>query len=208
MGAAIRCGVVALLLASASSNSACGGSGRRSAAVGLYFEDVTFASAALGGPLRPEHLPDVRAAARAEVVRAFKGLRVSVSGRRDARYRVAVVQQLRDRRQRAAMFVAGESRAVAGFGGIGAVNFSLLASAAVSCAPAGATVETLVAAIGRGVGRAAAHEFAHQLLPTTMIHATRDVRSYEYYAASRCEQYFGDMHWDQAGPLLRARFGG
>ncbi len=120
---------------------------------------------------------------------------------------MAVLQAVRDSRFTTEMFVAGESRAISGVGGQGAVNFSLLASAALSCAPPGADRRALLEAIGRGVGRAAAHEFAHQLLPTAPIHDSTDVESYEYGAAGRCEQYFGPVHWDLAGPLLRKRLG-
>jgi hypothetical protein len=103
--------------------------------------------------------------------------------------------------------VAGESRAVSGFGGAGAVNFEMLASSAVAYAPDGADRTALLAAIGRGVGRAAVHEFVHQLLPRAPIHDSSDVASYEYHSAARAEQYFGDMHWDLAWPLLQKRIG-
>ena len=65
----------------------------------------------------------------------------------------------------------------------------------------------LIAAIGRGLGRGAVHELTHQLLPKAPIHATRDPRSYEYRSAARPEQFFGDLRWDLARPLLQARFG-
>lgn len=187
--------------------AACDRPPQRAVSAGFYFEPVSFASAALGEPLRPEELTVIEAVARAELARAFDGLRIAFSARRDARYRVVVVPQVRDPRLRAEMFVAGESRAVRGFGGQGAVNFSLLASGAVGCAPRGASRTAIVEAIGRGVGRTAAHEFAHQLLPGAPIHASRDVTSYEYPAAGRCQHYFGPMQWDIAGPLLRRRLG-
>ena len=95
-----------------------------------------------------------------------------------------------------------------GVGGQGAVNFSLLAAGALSCVPVGASRADVLAAIGRGVGRAAVHELTHQLLPTAPLHDTRDRASYEYASAGRCEQYVGEMHWDLAGPLLVRRLGG
>lgn len=196
-----------LVLAGIVASGGCGAGGARVIDAGFSFDRVTFASALLGGALTPSQLVAVEAEARAELDRAFSGLRIRVSDRRDARYHVMVLQQIRDGRSRSSMFVAGESRAIRGIGGRGAVNFSLLASAALSCAPQDAPLEVLLEAIGRGVGRAAAHEFAHQFLPTTPIHASRDRGSYEYYAAGRCQQYFGPMHWDLAGPLLRERFG-
>ena len=64
----------------------------------------------------------------------------------------------------------------------------------------------LIEAIGRGVGRAAVHEFTHQLLPRAAIHSA-NIRSYEYTSAARPEQYFGDMQWDLALLLLQQRLG-
>jgi hypothetical protein len=180
----------------------------RAVTAGFYFEPVTYASRRLGGALTGADLPIIEAVARDELARAFAGMRLDLTGGRDARYRVAVAQEVRDRRSTPGMFVAGESRAITGVGGQGAVNFSLLASAALSCAPEGADRQVLLEAIGRGVGRAAAHEFAHQLLPLVPIHESKDVASYEYGSAGRCQQYFGPMHWDLAGPHLRARLGG
>lgn len=187
-------------------SAGCGGRAERVVSAGFSFEPISFSSAVIGGPLTPSHLAAIERTARAELEHAFAGLRVSVSDRSDTRFHVAVRQQIRDVRT-PSMFVAGESRAVRGLGGRGAVNFSLLASAALSCAPNGAVVDVLLEAIGRGIGRAAAHEFAHQFLPSAPIHATKDRASYEYATASRCEQYFGPMHWDLAGPLLHERLG-
>lgn len=202
-----RSSLAALAFASVVALAGCGDGAARVIDAGFSFDQVTFASALLRGALTPSQLAVVEAEARAELDRAFSGLRIRVSDRRDTRYHVMVLQQVRDGRT-PSMFVAGEARAMRGVGGRGAVNFSLLASAALSCAPVDAPVDVLLDAIGRGVGRAAAHEFAHQFLPTAPIHASRDRGSYEYYAAGRCEQYFGPMHWDLAGPLLKARFGG
>jgi hypothetical protein len=93
------------------------------------------------------------------------------------------------------------------FGGNGAVNFTLLAGYAESYAPADAGRAAVVTAIGRGVGRAAVHEFAHQLLGTARIHDSDDQQSYEYGSAARPEQYYGEMHWAGAWPTLCERFG-
>lgn len=198
----LTCGVVAALAVVALS-AGC----RRSVSAGLFFEPVAFSASAVGGALTADDLQVIDAVARAELRQAFAGLRIVLSDSRDARFRVAVVQQLTDPALKAQMFVAGESRALRGFGGSGAVNFSLLATNALSCAPADASRQVLLEAIGRGVGRAAAHEFAHVLLRTAPIHDSTDVESYEYASAGRCQQYFGPMHWDIARPWLRARLG-
>ena len=115
------------------------------------------------------------------------------------------MQTVRDERLSWGGSVAGQSRGLAGLGGGGLVNFKLLANGAVVYAPDDLDRSGIVEAIGRGVGRSAAHEFAHQLLPHAPLHQSRDRASYEFYAANRPEQYFGEMRWDVAGPLLRAR---
>jgi len=78
----------------------------------------------------------------------------------------------------------------------------------MSYAPDDADRAALVAAIGRGVGRTAVHEFTHQLLPRAPIHDSRDEQSYEFRSAARSAQYFGPMRWDLARPMLQRRLGG
>lgn len=179
----------------------------RRAALGFWFEPVSYASPVLEGPVTPGDLAIIEAIARAELATAFQGMNIVVSDRRDARYGVQVVQDLLDQRMRTRkVSVAGESRVVRGFGGRGAVNFAYMAGAAIVYAPASASRREVIEAIGRGIGCAAVHEFTHQLLPDVQIDGTQDRLSYEYGAASRIEQYFGTLHWDLAGPLLAARF--
>ena len=150
-------------------------------------------------------LAAVEDVARGELARAFAGLPIRVTARRDATYRVRVVQAVHDPRMRGRWGVAGASHAVPGLGGRGEVSFDFLAGGATAMAPEQATRAAIVAAIGRGIGRTAVHEFTHQLLPQAPIHDSRDVRSYEFDSAARREQYFGEMHWDLARPLLVAR---
>lgn len=178
----------------------------RTRQVGFWFEPVAYESPRLGGSLTSDELTTVARVARAELVGAFTGFNVVISDRRDAPYRVRVVQDLRDERMERDAWIAGESRALS-FGGTGAVNFMFLANGAMVYAPDHATRDELVDAIGRGIGRAAAHELAHALLPKADIHNTSDRRSYEFDSAARVEQYFGDMRWDVAGPLLSQRLG-
>lgn len=174
---------------------------------GFWFEPVTYDSPALGGSVTAQEKEVIASIALSELTQAFAGLRIRFSDRRDAMYRIRVVQELRDLRFLRQVGVAAESRAVAGFGGHGAVSFSWIASSAIGYAPPDADRATIVAAIGRGIGRAAVHEFTHQLLPTTPIHDSTDVRSYEYRSAARREQYYGPMQWDLAWPLLQQRIG-
>jgi hypothetical protein len=174
---------------------------------GFWFERVAFQSARLDGPLTSADLATVEDVARGELARAFAGLPIRVSGRRDARYRIRVVQAVHDPRLRGRWGVAGASHAVPGLGGQGEVSFEFLAGGATASSPEQASRAEIVAAIGRGIGRTAVHELTHQLLPQAPIHDSRDIRSYEYDSAARREQYFGDMRWDLAWPLLVARLG-
>jgi hypothetical protein len=174
--------------------------------LGFWFEDVSFESPVLGGRLTPTDMQTIEATARAELDTAFRGLNVVVSPHRSARYRVQVVQDVLENRLSRRSSVAGESRAVPWLGGLGSVNFSYFAAGAIVYAPPDATRDEIIAGIGRGLGRGAVHEFAHQLVSEKDVHGSRDRGSYEYYAASRVEQYYGPMHWDTAGPKLKERF--
>lgn len=174
---------------------------------GLWFDEVTFSSNRLGEPLTPGEVATIEAVARAEVREAFRGLRITLSGRHDATYTLHVMQEVLDLRFKRAVGVAGQSRGIAGFGGTGSVSFNFLANGAMALAPDDATRAELVAAVGRGIGRTAVHEFTHQILPTAPIHGSRDDESYEFTSAARRAQYYGPMHWDFARPLLERRLG-
>jgi hypothetical protein len=106
---------------------------------------------------------------------------------------------------RRTMTYAGESRAVAGFGGSGAVNFEYVANGAMVFSLASATRAEVIETIGRGVGRVAIHEFLHQLLPKAPIDSSRDIHSYEGNTAAMAEGYYGELRWDLAAPLLKER---
>ena len=144
--------------------------------------------------------------ARAEIADAFKDYDVTVTGNHHARFKVAVLASLKDQRMlRRQSTYAGESRAVAGFGGSGAVNFEYVANGAMVFSPEHAARSTVIEAIGRGIGRVAIHEFLHQLLPKHAIDGSPDPRSYEGNTAAIAEGYYGDLHWDVAGPWLKER---
>jgi hypothetical protein len=174
---------------------------------GFWFEDVAFSSGKLGGPITRQEMDALISIARAEVRGAFSGLNITFTDRRDTAYRVRVVQELRDQRSRRLVYIPAESRAASGLGGQGIVSFSWLASSAVVYAPEDADRAMMIEAIARGIGRTAVHEFVHVLFPHVAIHDSKDIRSYEYHSAARREQYFGDMHWDLARPLLQERLG-
>jgi len=172
---------------------------------GFWFEPVAFRSARLGGALTADDRATIEDVARGELSRAFADLPIRFSARREATYRIRVVQAVHDPRMRGRWGVAGASHAVPGLGGQSEVNFDFLAGGATANAPEAATRAEIVAAIGRGIGRTAVHELTHQLLPQAPIHDSRDTRSYEYDSAARREQYFGEMHWDLARPWLEER---
>ena len=174
---------------------------------GLWFDDVAFSSNRLGESLTPAEIATIEDVARAEVRDAFRGLSITLSARHDAPYTLRVAQEVLDRRFKRDVGVAGQSRGIAGFGGSGVVSFDFLANGAMAWAPDDATRAEMVAAIGRGVGRTAVHEFTHQMLPTAPIHDSRDDQSYEFASAARRAQYYGRMHWDLAWCLLQQRFG-
>ena len=174
---------------------------------GFWLERLTYDLIGLGGPLTPRELALVETAALDEIRRAFAGVAVRVSPRRDARYIVTVVPHLYDLRVRRTSEVFGNARAMRGFGGRGAVNFYAVASAAAAYAPQDATRQDVIGAIGRGVGRVAIHEFTHLFLPRVPIDATDDPLSYEYGHAARREQYYGELRWGFARPILLREFG-
>jgi hypothetical protein len=179
--------------------------GPRPVELGFWLERVSFSSPRIGGSLSTNDLKTIDAIARSEIEHAFERFDVTVTTNRNARYRVTVLPELKDNRLRRSGTYAGESRAVAGFGGSGAVNFEFVASGAMVFAPDDADRTAVIEALGRGVGRVAIHEFAHQLLPKKAIHDSRDRDSYEGNSPALIEGYFGDLHWDIAGPWLEAR---
>lgn len=192
-----RCLIVAIGLAVLATGASCSlldRSDRRGVDAGFWFEPVKYDSRKLGGPVTAQEIERIASTARSELSHAFAGFPITFSDRRNATYQVHVVQELRDLRFRRDVWIAGESRAVPGFGGRGAVSFSFLADGAIAYSAADASRTSMLEAIGRGIGRSAVHEFTHQLLPSTPIHASTDVQSYEYASATRREQYFGAMH--------------
>ena len=171
----------------------------RGAEFGFWFDPITFDAPRLNGPITAGEMATIESIARAELAAAFRGLPIVFSERRrQARYHVRVVQDLHGG--------AGQSQANRTFGGSGAVSFAFLATGALWHAAPDDDRAAIIAAIGRGIGRTAVHEFVHQLFPTTGIHS-KNVRSYEFGSAARREQYHGSLEWDLARPLLEKRFG-
>jgi hypothetical protein len=175
----------------------------RVAEAGFWFDGVTFDLPVgdverIGGPVRPDEQRQIEAIARSELATAYAGLRIRFTSQPPATYRVSVVQDIPGR----ALPVAGASRRLPLGGGIGEVSFRTLGSQAVANAPADASRALIIEAIGKGIGRTAAHELAHQLLDHVNLHDTKDPDSYENGISNRPSQFYGTLHWAFARPLL------
>lgn len=177
----------------------------RPAELGFWIERVSFQSPRIGDPITSEEFGTIDRVAREEIATAFKDYDVTITTNHDARFKVAVLAELKDQRLKRSGVNAGESRAVAGFGGSGAVSFEYVANGAMVFSPEHAARATVIEALGRGVGRVAIHEFLHQLMPKAPIHDSKDVRSYEGNSPALLDGYFGELHWGIARPWLDER---
>lgn len=179
---------------------------------GFWFDDrLTFEMATskrFGGPLTADERERITHVAREEVAHAFREFRIRITDTKQAFYRVGVEQMLTAVGVKTTgrwSGAAGQSNVFGPLGGSGAVSFYMIASQAAAFAPQAASRADLVDAIGRGIGRAAVHEFAHQILPRGPMHITTDERSYEFVSSNRPAQYFGEMHWSVAREALLER---
>lgn len=190
-------GIACLFLA-----TACG---PRPVVLGFWIENVAYQSPRIGAPLTTTEFARIDQVAGTEIAKAFTDYDVTITDDRNARYKVAVLPRLRDERLIRGGTYAGESRAIAGFGGSGAVNFEYVANGAMVFAPESASRAEVIDAIGRGVGRVAIHEFLHQLLPKSPLHDSQDPRSYEGNSPALREGYFGELRWGIAQPWLNGK---
>jgi hypothetical protein len=185
---------------------------------GFWWDDTSFVLSVddarkIGGPLSEEELTLIQATSRDEVRRAFAGLRINITTRPDTFWRVAVVgKPLTTTRNRTTspFSAAGESRVFGPLGGSGSVAFAILAHNAIEYAPDGASREQILEGIGRGIGRAGVHELAHQALGLdnlSSIDNRTDENSFEYANADHPSQYYGELRWTTAWPVLEQKFG-
>jgi hypothetical protein len=182
---------------------------RAAPVAGFWYEDGSLAlpagaAAALGSALTPEEMTTVKRLSRAELQRSFSGLRIIVTDRRDAFWRVAVVRSLRSR---GPLPNAGQSIAFGLLGGSGYLAFTTLAASGMRYAPPGASRQAILDGIARGIRRAAAHEFSHQILGAAAVHSRDDRDSFEYFTSDRASQYYGELHWTTAWPRLTQKVG-
>ena len=199
-------GIVVILMAAAWLLVA----GSRSATTELafWFEPIhsdarTALPERLAGDISADDMKVIESVSREEIARAFDLYPISIVGRAAVQYHVRVTDGLDSRTGGSA-----ESYVFPGLGGQGFVNFRSIAFGAINHAPANVTRDQIIAGIGRGIGRAAVHEFTHQLLGRQApIDSSKDIDSYEYGSTDRRAQYYGPIRWDLAEPLLRQKFG-
>ena len=162
----------------------------------------------LGGPLTQADIETIKRVSGAELERAFAGLRIRFTDEGRGFWRVRVVPSVvrHGLNGRAIQSAAGVSYALGPLGGGGYLNFTTLALKAVAYAPPRASREDIVVALGRGLGRSAVHEFTHLILGARPAHSD-DEGSYEFDSADRVSQFYGELRWAVARPLLEQRLG-
>ena len=198
-------GVLLGSLVAAAGSSACSANTPPSA--GFWYEDGAFTLPAdlasrLGGPLAPGEIETIKRVSLDELRQAFARLRVTVTAAPPALWKVRVVDVVP---QQGGLPTAGQSMSLGVMGGNGWVGFQTLTLSAVNHAPAGTVRRQVIEGIGRGIGRAAAHEFAHQILGRAMPDDKADSGSYDYFTSDRPSQFYGELHWAGAWPLLQQK---
>jgi hypothetical protein len=216
--ATVLIGAIAVLVVTVTSAVIAWRASNATIEAGFWWDDAPFAlspddATKIGGPLTADELETIEAISRDEVRRAYADLRINITDRQGAFWRVAVVgaplTMTRNRTTYPFSF-AGQSRVFGPLGGSGSVAFAILAHNAIEYAPAGASRQRIVDGIGRGIGRAAIHELAHQALGLDNLSSLdnrTDPDSYEYGNADRPSQYYGELTWTTAWPVLVEKFG-
>jgi hypothetical protein len=179
--------------------------------VGFWYEDfpLTFSdsvNAALGGPLTEDDAHNIKRRSVEELKHAFGGLKVRFIDTGDAFWTVRVRRSF-ERRRMQLLPSAGQTLSLGRLGGRSEVNFTEVMLAAIAHAPPGATRQTLIDGIGRGVGRTAVHELTHAILGATAMDNRTDEHSYEFFTHNRPAWFYGPLHWANAWPVLVERVG-
>jgi hypothetical protein len=178
-------------------------------AAGFRFDPGSYALPAgptrqLGGPLTESEIASIEAISRRELERAFAGTRMTITDTTDAFWHVQVRHTLGEGKQ---LPHAGHAIGLGPLGGIAEVSFTMLALSAIRLAPAGGSRQVMIDGIGRGIGRAAVHELAHQIVATAAMDTSTDPDSYEFGSFNRASQYYGNLHWGGAWPLVVQKIG-
>jgi hypothetical protein len=180
--------------------------------VGFWYDEFPFTfsdgiTAALGGPMTESEIADIKRISVEEFTHALAGLNITVTDSRDAFWTVRVRQSL-ERRRRQPLPNAGETFMMGPLGSRSAVHFTEVVMAAMAHAPPGAARRMIIEGIGRGTGRTAIHELAHAIVGVNGSMDNRtDPQSYEYFTHNRPSQYYGELRWAEAWPLLVDRVG-
>ena len=177
----------------------------------FWYDDFPFTfsapvTAAIGGALTASEVNAIKQISRDELTRAFSGLKVTFTDSREVPWTVGVQLAL-ERRKGQKLPNAGETFAMGPLGARSLVDFTEVLMAAIAHAPAGTTREQLVTGIGRGVGRVSVHELAHGILGAGAMDNQTDDHSYEYFTHNRSSQYYSELHWARAWPVLIERLG-
>lgn len=180
--------------------------------VGLSFADEAISAdpiitRELGHAVSRDELAVIKEMSRAEIERAFTGLslRLTDNGRGFWRIRIVPSVMIRTPKGRPMAIAAGTSYGLGPLGGGAFVNFSMIAVNARRYAPPDAPRHQIIEGIGRGIGHAAVHELAHMIgVPTD---TRTNANTYEYFTADRPSQYYGELHWGTALPVLRQKIG-
>jgi hypothetical protein len=185
--------------------------------IGLSYADSEILADAntareLQSPLTPAELSVIKRLAHAELERAFSGLPVAINDSRRGFWRVRVVPTFVPPRSingrgRAVIPTAGASYGFGPLGGGAFLNFNTIVVNAHRYAAPGSSRQEIIHGAGRGLGRAAVHELAHMMLPGVPIDLRTDKNRYEYFSADRASQYYGELHWGAALPLLQQKIG-
>jgi hypothetical protein len=174
----------------------------------FWFDGVTFElpryTPELPDRLSTAEIMEIERVARAELTGAFARWPMTFDRDPRAGYQVRVVQDF-PQQSGPQRLAAAESLALGPLGSHGWVSFSMLAALAVGHAPPEADRADIVTSIGRGIGRVAAHEFAHQILRGVDLHHAAEPAQYEFASADRVAQFHGAMTWGLAAPLLTDR---
>ena len=164
----------------------------------------------LTSPLTPAELSVIKRLAHAELERAFSGLPVVINDSRRGFWRVRVVPTVAASRRidgRGVIPAAGASYGFGPLGGGAFLNFNAIVVNAHRYAAPGLSRQEIIHGAGRGLGRAAVHELAHMMATGVSIDSRTDRNSYEYFSADRASQYYGELHWGTALPLLHQKIG-
>jgi hypothetical protein len=162
-------------------------------------------TARLEGPLTAADVARIESIASDELRAAYAPFHVEISDDPTAFWRVRVVHDMTP--QAHATASVGESVALGPLGGAGFVDLVAIAFEATRFAPAAASRSDIVDGIGRGVGRAAAHEIGHQILGPTGAHNDLDGLAYENGSPSRQAQYYGQLRWTTWRSRIGQRLG-